>query len=272
MKFRLSGATQLHGWRTVSQGRVGRLSAGFPLSCADRMRVLTIVHQQDTGPGVFLDPLGASGAEVETWNPPEAAEPAHPVEAYDAIFSFGGDAHPRQHDHYPWLVAEKRFLASALKARKPMLGLCLGAELMAEAEGTATRRATRPEIGWYDVRLTAAGATDPVIGFTGPRFRALEWHSFEVVLPSRATALARSDSCLQAYRIGGHAWGIQFHAEATGADVQHWLDTYTTDEDAVENRIDVDAIAAVNETRMDEWNELGRGICERFLRVASGQQ
>ena len=115
-----------------------------------------------------------------------------------------------------------------------MLGVCLGAELIAEAEGTATRRATRPEIGWYDVKLTAAGASDPVLGPTGPRFQALEWHSYEVVLPSRATALARSDSCLQAFRIGGHAWGIQFHAEATGADCPALAGHATpSDEDAV---------------------------------------
>src|ERR1700679_4148403 len=140
----------------------------FPLSCGARMRVLTIVHQQDAGPGVFLDPLEASGAEVDTWRPPDSPEPPDAVEAYDAVLSFGGDAHPTQHEHYPWLVAEKRFLASALKARTPMLGVCLGAELIAEAEGTATRRATRPEIGWYDVKLTAAGITDPVLGPTGP--------------------------------------------------------------------------------------------------------
>jgi GMP synthase (glutamine-hydrolysing) len=235
------------------------------------MRVLTIVHQQDAGPGVFLDPLGASGAEIDTWFPSDAVEPPAEAETYGAILSFGGDAHPAQHDHYPWLVAEKRFLASALKARRPMLGVCLGAELIAEAEGTATRRATRPEIGWYDVKLTAAGVSDPVLGPTGPRFQALEWHSYEIVLPSRATALARSDSCLQAFRIGGHAWGIQFHAEVTGDDFQHWLDTYMTDEDAVENRIDVDAIAAINESRMQAWNELGRGICERFLQAAAAQ-
>lgn len=235
------------------------------------MRVLTIVHQQDAGPGVFLDPLGASGAEIDTWCPAEAVEPPAAAETYGAILSFGGDAHPPQHEHYPWLAAEKRFLASALKARRPMLGVCLGAELIAEAEGTATRRATRPEIGWYGVKLTAAGASDPVLGPIGPRFQALEWHSFEIVLPSRATALARSDSCLQAYRIGGHAWGIQFHAEVTGDDFQEWLDTYMTDEDAVENSIDVDAIAAISESRMDAWNEIGDGICERFLQVAAAQ-
>ena len=195
------------------------------------MRVLTIVHQPEVGPGVFLDPLAASGANVETWMPPDATEPPSALESYDAILSFGGDAHPMQHDRFPWLIDEKRFLAAALKARKPMLGLCLGAELIAEAEGSATRRASRPEIGWYDVKLTAAGVTDPVIGFAGPRFQALEWHSYEVVLPSRATALARSETCLQAYRIGGHAWGIQFHAEVTGSDFEQWLETFAIDQE-----------------------------------------
>ena len=180
----------------------------------------------------------------------------HAAGAYDAILGFGGSVHPDQHHEHPWLTAEKRFLAEALRERVPMLGVCLGAELIAVAEGAAVRRIPRPEIGWYDVTLTAAGLADPVLGPVGRNFSALEWHSYEAVLPEGATALARSDSSLQAYRIGGRAWGIQFHAEVTAADFQHWLETYPSfDEDAIEAGIDVDAIAAATDERIEAWNE-----------------
>jgi GMP synthase (glutamine-hydrolysing) len=235
------------------------------------MRVLTIIHEADAGPGVFLDAFSDRGATVDTWVPPEQPD-APAAGAYDAIFALGGSAHPDQHHEHPWLTTEKRFLADALRERVPMLGVCLGAELVAAAEGGTVRRIARPEIGWYDVTLTSAGLADPVLGALGGSFSALEWHSYEAVLPARATALASSDSSLQAYRIGHHAWGIQFHAEVTSADFHHWLDTYASfDEDAIESRIDADAIAVATDERIDAWNDVGRGICERFLQQVAAR-
>jgi GMP synthase (glutamine-hydrolysing) len=246
------------------------MSGRLPVSSGRRMRLLTIIHEADAGPGVFLDVLSESGATVDTWVPPDEAEAPAPAGAYDAILCFGGSAHPDQQLEHPWLTAEKRFLADVLGERVPMLGVCLGAELIAVAGGGAVRRIPRPEIGWYEVTLTSAGVADPVLGPVGRSFTALEWHSYESVLPDRATALASSDSSLQAYRIGGHAWGIQFHAEVTAADFHHWLETYPSfDEDAIRCRLDVDAIVAATDERIEAWNDIGRGICGRFLQVAS---
>lgn len=232
------------------------------------MRVLLIVHDEDAGPGVFGDVLSAAAAEIDTWIPPEQPEPPAPAGAYGAILSFGGAAHPHHEDRHPWLSAEKRFLSDALAARVPLLGVCLGAELIAEADGARSQRMPRPEIGWHQVRLTPAGVDDPVLGLAGRSFLALEWHSYTVALPSRGIELARGDNCLQAYRIGNLVWGIQFHAEVTAADFQHWLDNYTDDEDAVAEGIDAVAIAKETEDLIANWNALGRGICERFLVVA----
>ncbi|HEX3803494.1 MAG TPA: type 1 glutamine amidotransferase [Solirubrobacteraceae bacterium] len=235
------------------------------------MRALTIVHEKDAGPGIFNDVLAASAADADTWLVAEEPEPPAPAREYDAIFSFGGSVHPDQEQSHPWLKTEKRFLSEALRGGVPLLGVCLGAELIAEVEGTVTRRMSRPEIGWYGVKLTSAGAADPVIGPIGQPFPALEWHSYEVALPSRAAALARSANCLQAFRIGDVAWGIQFHAEVTADDFQHWLDDYASDEDFVEEGIEPDAIAVETEHRIAPWHDLGRGICERFLEVASSR-
>ena len=234
------------------------------------MRVLVIVHDEDAGPGVFNDVFSEREVEVDRWLPAEGPAPASP-EAYDAILSFGGAAHPHQADRHPWLATEKLFLAQALQAQVPALGVCLGYQLIAEAGGTAAQKLAHPEIGWYQVELTPAGADDPVLGPIANRFAALEWHSYAVSLPPGATALAHSGNCLQAYRLGASAWGIQFHAEVTAADFQHWLDNYTSDEDAVAEGIDPLAIARDSEGRLSAWHELGRGICERFLQVAQEQ-
>ena len=79
--------------------------------------------------------LSAAGADDRHLDPPEQSDPPAPAAAYGAILSFGGAAHPHQEDRHPWLSAEKRFLSDALTARVPLLGICLGAELLAEADG-----------------------------------------------------------------------------------------------------------------------------------------
>jgi len=233
------------------------------------MRVLTIVHEADAGPGVFGGVLAAAGVDVDTWLTAEEEQPPRPAVNYDAIMSFGGSAHPHQHDRHPWLAAEKHLLGVALAREVPLLGICLGSELIAEVAGVQATHMPHPEIGWYEAALTDEGRRDPVLGPVGERFEALEWHSYAVALPDGAVALAEGANCLQAYRIGGHAWGLQFHAEVTDADFQHWLDNYTVDEDAVREGIDPGAIAAATAPRMAGWHSLGEGICARFLEAAA---
>lgn len=235
------------------------------------MRVLTIVHEDDAGPGVFAEVLGAAAVELDTWL--AAEEPLAPAGAcsYDAIISFGGATHPHQEDRHPWLATEKRFLAEALAEKIPLLGICLGAELIAEAAGGRLRHMPDPEIGWCSVSLTEAGRDDPLLGALEESFEGLEWHSYAMELPAQATVLARSASCVQGYRIGGRVWGFQFHAEVSDRDFQFWLDNYTMDEDAVRVGIDPAAIAHETSGRMQAWHELGRGLCGRFLEVARGR-
>ncbi len=233
------------------------------------MRVLTIVHDEDSGPGVFSDVLSAAAAQVETWRPSLQTEPPVDLRRCDAVISFGGAAHPHHDELHPWISTEKLFLKQVLHERVPLLGVCLGAELIAEAEDAWSHKLAVPEIGWYEVSLTGTGADDPVLGPIGESFRALEWHSYEITLPARATELARGDNCVQAYRIGMHAWGVQFHPEVTGPDFQSWLDNFESDADAVAAQIDVQAIEQETAGRLADWHRVGRGICERFLLVAA---
>jgi GMP synthase (glutamine-hydrolysing) len=233
------------------------------------MRLLTIVHQDDTGPGVFLEAISDNGAEQRLWKPAEDGAPPGDAADYDAILTCGGSAHPVQDAEYPWIAVERRFLARALEQRVPMFGVCLGSQLIAQAAGSRARRALRPEIGWYEVRLTAQAASDPVFGPLPSRFDALQWHSYEVPLADHATALASSDVCLQGYRIEDRVWGIQFHAEVTAQDFQRWLELDADGPDAKEISLDAAALDAQVHERIGTWNELGRGLCARFLKVAS---
>jgi GMP synthase (glutamine-hydrolysing) len=234
------------------------------------VRALAIVYEPDAGPGVFADAFAAGDVALDTWLAADGvAPPSNPVE-YDAVLSFGGSMHVDQEDRHPWLAAQKRLLAELLERRVPVLGVCLGGQLLAAAAGTEPRPAREPEIGWYEVEVTPEGADDPVIGPLGPAFEAFEWHSYESPLPAGAVGLATTPDCLQAYRIGDSAWGIQFHAEVTLADAESWMDEYLRDENRQPPGVDIDGFRQRTRAEIGDWNELGRGLCGRFLDAIRG--
>ena len=231
------------------------------------MRVLEIVHQRDAGSGVFGEATLAAGHELVTWHVPDTPPPA--LEDIGAAMVFGGAMHVDQEEQNPWLPGEKAVLRDLLERGTPLLGVCLGAQLLAEAAGGAPRRASRPEIGWHPVEMAAEAEGDPLLGALPKRFDAFQWHSYEAPLPPGGTPLAQSDVCLQAFRLELRVWGIQFHAEVSAESVVEWLDTYDKDEDAVRIGLDPEALRAESAGRIDAWNEIGRDICRRFLAAAA---
>ena len=228
------------------------------------MRALAIVHQPDAGPGVFAEALTAKGVELDRWLIGDGPPPAEPS-GYDAVLTFGGAMHTDQEADHPWLKDEKSILAELIERRVPLLGMCLGSQLVAEAAGAHPRRAPAPEIGWHEVELTPEGADDPVLGGLPARFSAFQWHSYEAPLPPGATALARSPVCLQAFRLDGPAWGIQFHAEVSTEDADYWITDYRSDPDAVRIGLDPEALRAKTHAVIAAWNDVGRAMCERFV-------
>jgi GMP synthase-like glutamine amidotransferase len=181
----------------------------------------------------------------------------------------GGSMHADQEREHPWLAGEKELLRELIEARVPLLGVCLGSQLVAEAAGAPVEPAPEPEIGWFDVELTPEGVSDPLLAPLAPSFEAFQWHSYRSPLPAGAVALARSPAALQAFRAGERAWGIQFHAEVTPGAAIGWTERYEEDEKAVEVGLDPDWMIASIRERIEDWNRVGRALCGRFLEVAS---
>ena len=230
------------------------------------MRALAIVHQPDAGPGVFAEEIWARGVELDEWALSERGTgPPREIAEYDAVLTFGGAMHADQEDRHPWLRFEKDFLAAMLDDGMPVLAVCLGTQLLADAAGGVAKRLDEPEIGWFEVEVTDEGGADPVIGPLAPRFTAFQWHSYEAIPPDGAVILARSAACPQAYRIGDRVWGIQFHAEVTAPNLSDWIDDSQADEDAVRIGIDPEKLQDDTEPRIEDWNRLGRELCGRFL-------
>jgi GMP synthase-like glutamine amidotransferase len=234
------------------------------------MRVLAIVHQRDAGPGVFAEEMDARGVSLDQWLIARADEPPADPFGYDAVMTFGGAMNTHEEEKHPWLRREKELLAELLERGVPLLGACLGTQLLAEAAGGSVRRAREPEIGWLQVDVTGEGMEDPLLGPLAPGFEAFQWHSYEAVPPSGAVELARSPVCNQAYRVGERAWGIQFHAEVTAADAENWIDGWRDDQDAVATGLDPDGLRAETREKMAAWNRLGRELCRRFLDAIPG--
>jgi GMP synthase (glutamine-hydrolysing) len=219
------------------------------------VRVLAITHGPSVGPGVFEDAVLAAGDElVERQLPVDGV----PGDDADAIVVLGGAMHPDEEERHGWLRPELRYLERQLERGTPLLGVCLGSQLIARAAGARVFRAAEPEVGWFQVDVTEAGGSDRVTSALPSYFDAFQWHHYTHDLPAGAVELARSDVCLQAYRLG-NAWGVQVHPEVRAEQVESWL---AEDPDDV---ADPAALRAATRERIAGWNELGRRLCTAFL-------
>lgn len=229
------------------------------------MDVLAVIHGERVRAGVFGDVVEERGHRLDEWSLAWGTPPSRPLDSYGAVLVFGGAMHADQDDRHPWLRDENAFLERLLFERIPVLGICLGVQLLAKAAGADVFRAQQPEVGWLEVELTGAAREDPVLAALPPTFEAFQWHYYSYGLPAGAVELARSECCTQAFRLGESAWGIQFHAEVTEAQIADWVENEVEPEDVAYLPPDLLEQTA---TRIGRWNELGRALCGGFVEVA----
>jgi GMP synthase (glutamine-hydrolysing) len=223
--------------------------------------VLAVIHGEAVRAGVFADAIAERGHRLEEWSLAWDRPLPQPLDAYGAVVVFGGAMHADQDDRHPWLREETMFLERLFDLGVPMLGVCLGAQLLARAAHAPVFPASEPEIGWHEVELTPAAEDDAVLGWLPPRFDAFQWHYYTHGVPAGADELARSSVCTQAFRLGERVWGVQFHPEVTLAQVESWV----AEEPAA---ADGDRLLAETRERIEAWNDLGRRLCGAFVEAA----
>jgi GMP synthase (glutamine-hydrolysing) len=227
------------------------------------VHVLSVIHGLEARTELFGPVVEDAGHRLDEWSFAWSTPPSRPLDSYDAVLVFGGAMHADQDAHHPWLGQETMWLHQLLDRHTPVLGVCLGVQLLARAAGSWVRRLEgEPEIGWYDVQLTAEGEADPVLGSLPPRFEAMQWHHYTYGTPAGAVELARSDACTQAFRLGDAVWGVQFHPEVTLPQVEGWT------ADAEDLPPNPELLREQTREKIARWNDLGRTLCRAFLEAA----
>lgn len=247
---------------------VARL-AWIAMAADDRPILLAIQHVPWETPHRILDACGSLA--VHTVKPLAGqALPAHDEVA--GAVAMGGPMGVGETDRHPALAAEREWLAEATRREMPVLGICLGAQLLARALGAEVKAGERPEIGWAPVEIL--DPADPILGALAPATTVLHWHGEVFGLPEGAEPLARSAQTEhQAFR-HGNAWGVLFHPEADLALLEAWLTVPEMVREAARALGDkgVHALPAAAEAAEPELIERTTSGLESFAALVAGKQ
>jgi GMP synthase-like glutamine amidotransferase len=186
------------------------------------MKVLAFRHVPFEDLGLIRPVLEERGIACDYADLYRDGAPTPDIAAYDGLIFMGGPM--SANDPLPYLDREKAFIAQAAGRGQPLLGVCLGSQLIARSLGAGVGRNREKEIGWFDIHFTEAAAGDALFGgLPGPE-TVFHWHGETWELPPGAVRLAWSQACgNQAFRAGGNIYGLQFHLEVTPAMIADWL-------------------------------------------------
>jgi GMP synthase-like glutamine amidotransferase len=136
-----------------------------------------------------------------------------------------------EEEKYPFLKEEKAFIKELLKKETPLLGICLGGQLLARVCKAEVKKAPYEEIGYFKINLTEEGQNDPLFKGCETSFEVFQWHEDTFDIPKESILLATSKDFYQAFKIGKNAYGLQFHIEVTPQMIELWIDEYLNKEE-----------------------------------------
>jgi GMP synthase-like glutamine amidotransferase len=147
-----------------------------------------------------------------------------PLEWFDMLAIMGGPMNVYEHDEYPWLAREKEFIRRAIDAGKKVIGVCLGAQLIADVLGGTVTANAHKEIGWHTVKQTPPSIQSKAFSALPPEMTVFQWHGDTFSIPPGAVQLASGSACEnQAFQYGNHVLGLQFHMEYSEESVEKML-------------------------------------------------
>jgi GMP synthase-like glutamine amidotransferase len=208
------------------------------------MSILIIEHSELTGSDRLGERLLQDGHKLRTVRVHQGESLPENLDEVDGVITCGGPQAPDCNEF--WIDQELALLLKADELQIPLLGICLGCQLLARALGGEVAPSTSPEMGWYDLSLTAAGREDVLLAgqpWCVPQF---QWHHWEVTaLPQGAITLATSERCnIQAWTKGINTYAVQFHPECTRETITAWI----ADDARTLAEVGIDAIAIESES------------------------
>jgi GMP synthase-like glutamine amidotransferase len=222
-----------------------------------------IQNDRDVPPGNFSDTIGEMGISSRVVRP-YAGEGLPAATEVSAAIVLGGAMGVHDDDKYPFLVEVKDFIRECARTETPLLGVCLGGQLLADVlGGDVAINSPHREKGTLSVTLTPAGEKDPLFAGISREFVTFQWHNDSFTVPADAVLLASSDACPgQAFRFGSVAWGTQFHPEVDRSIVECWVRWSKKTAPFVDRFLD-------DFTQTEQpYLEVSRRLLGNFLRVA----
>lgn len=219
--------------------------------------------------GTVQTALSAAGLPCRRVDLYRGAARRLPLDRVAGLVVLGGPMNVDETDSHPFLEHEIGWIREAVEAGLPVLGICLGAQLVAKALGAEVVPCAVKEIGWYPIELTPQAAEDRLFAGCGPAVTVFQWHGDTFELPPGAVRLARSDLCEnQAFRYGSCAYALQFHIEVTAEMIEDWLDVpVNRSELAGLDYIDPQRIRERIPQELPQMQAVGARVFERFATI-----
>jgi GMP synthase (glutamine-hydrolysing) len=192
-------------------------------------RVLVFRHAEPEHPGLLAEVLEDNSVALTTVNLYEG-ESIPSVGDYDGVVVMGGPQSVYEEAQFPFLIEEKLAIRELLKRKVPLIGICLGSQLIAEALGAYVHSSGRFELGWKEVVLNKECANDPVFGVLPPKFTPLHWHGDIYDLPKGAISIGHSElTSIQGFSYQGNCHALLFHLEMTLEQIEKMAVTFAGD-------------------------------------------
>jgi GMP synthase (glutamine-hydrolysing) len=186
--------------------------------------VVCVRNDRDDTLGITAAVLAEAGVPLTRVDAFEAEVRWPDLEEIGGLIVFGGEMNVDEIDRHPYLLTQRALMRRAADAGLPVLGICLGAQMLARAFDAPVYRAPVRELGFKPVRVTDLGQRDALLGAFQSGDRVFQWHEDTFDLPAGADLLVAGDDVpIQAFRLGGQAWGVQFHFEVDADGVEAWL-------------------------------------------------
>jgi GMP synthase (glutamine-hydrolysing) len=227
-------------------------------------KIVVVQQVPHEGLGTLEPTLKAAGCALSTLKAPAAKAWPSPSE-FDGLIVMGGPQSVYEQKRFPYLRHELALIEAALKAKRPILGICLGSQLLAAALGSTVRPNHSKEIGWHPIMREPGADTDPLCEPFGQTETVFQWHGDTFDLPRGATQLFSAPVCeQQGFRYGANAWALQFHVEVDAAMIASWIAKNTAELARLKGIIDPAAIRRQIPEHITRLQQLSAHVAATF--------